>query len=99
MVKTSPSKAGGAGSNPGQGAEIPHASRPNNQNIKQKHYCNKCNKDFKNGLHQKKKSLKKNGVMLCMCGGGQYMEKKSLYPPLNFCCKPKTALKNKTLKN
>ena len=26
---------------------------------KQKQYCNKFNKDFKNGPHQKKKSLKK----------------------------------------
>ena len=28
---------------------IPHASRPKEQNIKQKEYCNKFNKDFKNG--------------------------------------------------
>ena len=52
-VKTSPSNAGGVGSIPGQGAEIPHASGPKNQNIKQKQYCNKLNKDFKNGPHQK----------------------------------------------
>ena len=44
VVKTSPSNAGGAGSIPGQGAKIPHASRPKNQNIKQKQYCNKFNK-------------------------------------------------------
>ena len=31
MVKTSPSNAGGAGSIPGQGAKIPHASGPENQ--------------------------------------------------------------------
>ena len=37
---------------PGEGAKIPHASQPENQNIKQKQYCNKFNKDFKNGLHQ-----------------------------------------------
>ena len=36
VVKTSPSSAGGAGSLPGQGAKIPHASWPKNQNIKQK---------------------------------------------------------------
>ena len=42
------------GSIPGQGAKIPHASWPKNQNIKQKQYCNKFNKDFKNGPHQKK---------------------------------------------
>ena len=58
MVKTSPSRAGGAGSIPGRGAKIPHASWPRNQNIKQKQYCNKFNKDSKNGPHQKK-SLKK----------------------------------------
>ena len=28
-------------------AEIPHALRPKNQNIKQKKYCNKFNKDLK----------------------------------------------------
>ena len=45
--KTSPSNARGAGSVPGQGARIPHASGPKNQNIKQKSYCNKFNKGFK----------------------------------------------------
>ena len=54
MVETSPSR--GAGSIPGRGAKIPHASQPNNQNIKQKQYCNKFNKYFKNGPH---KNLKK----------------------------------------
>ena len=49
MVKTSPSNAGGVGSIPGWGAGIPHASQPKNQNIKQKQYCNKFNRDFKNG--------------------------------------------------
>ena len=34
VVKTSPSNAVGAGSIPGQGGKIPHASRPKNQNIK-----------------------------------------------------------------
>ena len=52
VVKMSPSNAGGAGSIPGWGARIPHALGPKNQNIKQKHYCNKFNKDFKNGPHQ-----------------------------------------------
>ena len=62
-VKTSPSNVVGVGSIPGQGAEIPHASRPKNQSIKQKQYCNKSNKDFKNGPHQKifkKINIKKN---------------------------------------
>ena len=57
MVTTSPSRAGGVGSIPGQGAKIPHASWPKNQNIKKKkkkQYFNKFNKDFKNGPHQKK---------------------------------------------
>ena len=55
MVKTSPSNTGGTGLIPGQGAKIPYASaiKP-----KQKQYCNKFNKDFKNGPH-KKKNLKK----------------------------------------
>ena len=48
-----PSNAEAAGSIPGQGAKIPHALWSKNQNIKQKQYCNKVNKDFKNGLHQK----------------------------------------------
>ena len=51
VVKTSSSNAGGTGSIPGRGAKIPHALRPKNQNIKQKQYCNKFNKDFKNGPH------------------------------------------------
>ena len=53
MVKPSSSNEGGAGLIPGQGAKIPHALRPKNQNVKQKQYCNKFNKDFKNGPHQK----------------------------------------------
>ena len=60
VVKTLPSNAGGAGSIPGQGAKIPHASWPKNQNIKQKQYCNKFNKDFKNGPHQKNLQKKKD---------------------------------------
>ena len=63
MVKTSPSNAGGAGSIPGRGAKIPHASRPKKQNIKQKQYCNKFNKDFKKMVHIKK-NLKKNSLLL-----------------------------------
>ena len=52
MVKSSSSNAEGAGLIPGQGAKIPHALRPKDQNVKQKQYCNKFNKDFKNGPHQ-----------------------------------------------
>ena len=44
MVKTLPSNTGGVGVIPGQGAQIPHALQPKNQNIKQKQYCNKFNR-------------------------------------------------------
>ena len=54
VVKTSPFSAGSEGSNPGQGAKILHPLQSENQDIKQKKYCNKCNKDFKNGPYQKK---------------------------------------------
>ena len=47
--------AGGACLIPGQEAKIPHASWPENQNVKQKQYCKKYNKNFENGLHPKKK--------------------------------------------
>ena len=53
VVKTSPSNAGSEGSIPIQGAKILHDLWPKNQNIKQKQCCNKLNKDFKNGPHQK----------------------------------------------
>ena len=36
-------------------AKILHAQRPESQNLKQKQYCNRVNKDFKNGLHHSKK--------------------------------------------
>ena len=58
MVQFSPSNAGGLDSVPGRGDKIPHVSWPKNPNIKQKLYCNKFNKDFKNCPHQK--NLKKN---------------------------------------
>ena len=44
MVKTS----GGVGSLPDWGAKTPRALQPNHQNIKQKQYCKKYNKGFKN---------------------------------------------------
>ena len=52
---------------PGQEAKIPHASWPKTQNIKQKQYCNKLNKDFKNGPHPNKKILKKNTPKSISC--------------------------------
>ena len=54
VVNTLLSNAWGAGSIPGLEAKIPHTSGPKNQNIKQKQYYNKFNKDFKNGPRQKK---------------------------------------------
>ena len=51
MVKTPASNAGGARLITAQGAKIPHVLWPENQNMKQKQYCNKFNKDFKNGPH------------------------------------------------
>ena len=47
MVKTLLSSAGGVGSVPGGRAKIAHASQTKNQNIKQKQYCNKFNKELK----------------------------------------------------
>ena len=68
MVKTLPSNAGGAGLIPGQGAKIPHPLQPNNQNIKQKQYCNKFHKDFKNGPREKKENPLKKKPGLCVKG-------------------------------
>ena len=65
VVKTSPSSAGGAGSIPGRGAKIPHASWPKNQNIKQKQCCNKFNKTLKMVHIKKKKNLKKKDDIKC----------------------------------
>ena len=58
-MKTWLSNAEGADSIPGWGDKIPHASWPKSQNIKQKRYCNKFNKNFKNGPQQQKSFLKK----------------------------------------
>ena len=63
VVNTSPSGAKGAGSNPGQGAKIPHASQPKNQNKKQKQYCNKFSTDFLTNGPCQKKSFKKRGKL------------------------------------
>ena len=64
MVKTSPSNAGGSCLIPGWDTKIPHASQPKNQNIKQKLYCNKFNKDFKNSAYKKSsKKLKESWLL------------------------------------
>ena len=83
VVKTLSYNAGSAGSISGRGAEIPHASRPENQNIKQKQFCNKFNKDFENGPHQKKKKILKK--ILCMPSIGEWLQIFFLlYPHLFF---------------
>ena len=59
MVKTLPSSIGSAGLIPGWRAKIPHGSQPKSKtkpNIRQKQYCKKFNKDFKNGPHQKRET-------------------------------------------
>ena len=54
VVKTLPSSIRVTGSIPDWGVKISHASRPKNQNIKKRQYCNKFNKNFRNGPHKKK---------------------------------------------
>ena len=49
-----PFNAWSAGSIPGWGAKLPHASWPKIQNIKHKQYYNKFSKDFKSDPHFKK---------------------------------------------
>ena len=55
VVKTSPSKAEDVSLIPGQGAKIPDGKpkkkKKKTPNRKHKQYCNKFNKDFKNGPH------------------------------------------------
>ena len=76
VVKTSPSseRERYASSIPGQGAKTPHASMPKQtKNIKQKKYCNKFNKGFKNGpLKKKKKQQAFSGN--CMLEPRRYSE-------------------------
>ena len=47
VVKIVPSCAGAAGLILGVGAKMPHALWPQNQNIKQRQYCNEFNTDLK----------------------------------------------------
>ena len=60
MVKTSPVNAEGADLIFNQVAKIPNTSESKKQNIKQKQYCNKFSKDFKNGPYQKKRKKERN---------------------------------------
>ena len=49
-------------STPGWGAKIPYASQPKNQQVKQKQYCNKYNKDLVHNKKSKKKKKKRGGL-------------------------------------
>ena len=55
VVKTSPSSVGAQDQSLVGELRFPHAPGPKNQNIKQKLYCNKFNKDFKNEPRPKKR--------------------------------------------
>ena len=48
MVKTLPSNVWDASSIPGQETKIPYATCKKKKKKRQKQYCNKFNKDFKN---------------------------------------------------
>ena len=52
-VKTLSSGVVGSSLIPCGGSKIPNALQSKHQNIKQKQYCKKFNKDFKNGPRQK----------------------------------------------
>ena len=54
LAKTSPSRAGGASSIPGEGAKVPYASQSKHQNRKQRQHSNSFNKDFKKMVHIRK---------------------------------------------
>ena len=58
VVESSTSTVMGAGLISGWGDEIPHDLWTKKQNLKQKQYCNKFNKDFKM-VHINKKFKKK----------------------------------------
>ena len=49
VVETWPSNVAGVSLIPDEGAKIPHSSWPKNQNIRQKQYCKKSNKDLLKG--------------------------------------------------
>ena len=61
MVGMSSANAGGVGLILGQGAKMPHASVPKNQNIKQKQCCNKFHIRLKSSPYQKKKKNDEEG--------------------------------------
>ena len=53
VVKTLPSNVQVVGLTPSQEAKITHTSQWKNQDIEQKQYCNKFNKDFNNDPYKK----------------------------------------------
>ena len=59
MAGMSSANAGGVGLILGQGAKMPHASVPKNQNIKQKQCCNKLKTLKMIFIKTKQKNLKK----------------------------------------
>ena len=61
VVETSPFNAGSMGLISCWGAKIPRALKSKNRNMKQKQYCNKFNKDFKNGQKNLKKKINNSG--------------------------------------
>ena len=60
VVKTSPSNAEGMGSIPGQGAKIPYASQPKNQNINNRSSTVTSSIKTLKLVHIKTKNLKTN---------------------------------------
>ena len=59
VVKTSPSNSGAEGSIPVRNLRSHMPGAKKLKNVKQKQSCNRFNKDFKNGPHQKKSKKKK----------------------------------------
>ena len=59
-----PSNARSADLIPGWGGKVPYALWPKNQNIKQKQYCNKFNKDFNNETKLKRQKEIDSGRVL-----------------------------------
>ena len=57
--------------------------QPKSQNIKQKQYCNKFNKDFKNGPHLKKKNLSKKMKEWSL--RGRKKERLNFHGSMNLC--------------
>ena len=80
VVKTLASTAGDEGLILDWGVKIPHVSQPKNQNIKQKQYCNKFNKDVKNSPHQKQ-NLKEKSTLSYHLNLPEWLKLKQLTVP------------------